>query len=124
MVETKKCLDTYALIEIIKENPKFAHYLNVDFVVADTTLAEFYWILLREYGAEAAEYWYRKLEQYTVAAELTLLIEAMAFRFEHRKQIFHSSTLQVTSLRLKHGYPLVTGDKEFENFEGVEFRKK
>lgn len=30
MVEVKRCLDTYALIEIVNENSKFAECLNKD----------------------------------------------------------------------------------------------
>ena len=37
MDDIKRCLDTYALMEIYLGNEKFAHYLNVDFVINDLT---------------------------------------------------------------------------------------
>ena len=53
MVEIKKCLDTYALIEISRGNSKFADYLNSHFVITDLTLAEFYAVFLREDGKKS-----------------------------------------------------------------------
>ena len=85
MVDVKRCLDTYALVEIAKGNPKFAEYLNSDFVLTDLTLAEFYLVLFREDGEKVADYWFKKLERYSVSVSRDLLIEAVKFRYEHRK---------------------------------------
>ena len=46
---TEKCLDTYALWEIIHGNPKFAFLLNDDFVLTDWTLIELYKTLLKSF---------------------------------------------------------------------------
>src|SRR3989338_1848642 len=86
MVDVKWCLDTYALVEIANANPKFAEYLNSDFVLTDLTLAEFYAVLLREEGEKVADYWFKKLERYALPVVKEILIEAIKFRYEHRKQ--------------------------------------
>ena len=124
MVKIKKCLDTYALVEIANGNPKFAEYLNSNFVITDLTLAEFYAVLLREEGENVADYWYKKLERYSSIVIKEILIEAIKFRHEHKKQdiSFFDSVGYIFST--KNGYYFVTGDKEFENLPNVDFKKK
>ncbi len=124
MVEVKKCLDTYALIEIANGNPKFAEYLNSNFVIIDLTLAEFYAVLLREEGEKIADYWFKKLERYSLLVIKEILIEAIKFRHEHRKQDISFFDAVGYIFSVKNGYYFVTGDKEFENLPNVEFKKK
>lgn len=124
MVEIKKCLDTYALVEIAKGNPKFAEYLNSQFVICDLILAEFYGVILREEGEKVADYWFKKLENYALSADLDILIEAIKFRQEHKKSNISFFDAAGYIFSLKNGCILVTGDKEFEGFSNVEFKKK
>jgi len=120
---SKKCLDTYALIEIAQGNPNFALYLNQDFIITELTLAEFYAVLLRNEDEQKADYWFKKLEHYTLPVNKSVLIEAMRFRHDHRKQriSFFDAVGYIFSLR--NQLQFVTGDKEFEHFKSVEFRK-
>lgn len=124
MVEVKRCLDTYALVEIVYQNPKFSSYLNSDFVITDLTLAEFYGVLLRDDSAELAEYWFKKLEPYAIPITRDILREAVKFRHEHKKTDMSLFDALGYVFSMKNGYLFVTGDKEFEAFAGVEFRKK
>lgn len=124
MDEIEKCLDTYALAEIADENPKFKEYLNLPFVIADTTLAEFYSVLLREEGEAVADYWYKKLERYSLPVSKEILIEAVKFRQKHKKNNISFFDAVGYIFSIKNGYLFVTGDKEFENLSNVEFKKK
>lgn len=124
MVEIRKCLDTYALVEIAKGNPKFAEYLNSEFVLTDLTLAEFYAVLLREEGEKVADYWFNKLERYSQPVRKEILIEAIKFRHENRKSNISFFDAAGYVYSLKNGYYFVTGDKEFENILNIEFKKK
>ena len=81
-----KCLDTYALIEIAKGNPKFMEYLDINFVTTDLNLAELYSVILREEGSKNADFWFKKLEPYSVPVDKLILIEAVKFRRENKKQ--------------------------------------
>ena len=124
MDEIKRCLDTYALMEIYLGNEKFAGYLNVEFVINDLTLAEFYGVLLREYGEGEAELWFKKLERYSLPVSKELLIEAIKFRYENRKTDISFFDAVGYIFSLNNRYLFVTGDKEFEKFANVEFKKK
>lgn len=124
MVKVKRCLDTYALVEIANGNPKFAHYLNLNFVITEWTLVEFYWVLLRDADKETAEVWHGKLEPYVLAVDKFVLKEAVEFRYEHKKSDISIFDAVGYVFSLRNGYYFVTGDKEFEKFVNVEFRKK
>lgn len=124
MVETKKCLDTYALVEIYKANSKFSHYLSSDFVINDLILAEFYLFLLREKDEKTADFWVKKLEPYSVSVSREILIEAIKFRYENRKSDISFFDAVGYVFSIKNGCVFVTGDKEFKNGGNVEFREK
>ena len=124
MVEIKKCLDTYALIEISKGNPKFAEYLNSQFILCELTLTEFYGVLFREEGEKVADYWLKKLENYTKSTSLEILIESIKFKQEHNKSNISFFDAVGYIFSIKNGCIFVTGDKEFEHFTNVEFKKK
>ncbi|MEK6859386.1 MAG: PIN domain-containing protein [Nanoarchaeota archaeon] len=119
-----KCLDTYALMEIMNENSKFAHYLNSNFVIADITLAEFYGVILREHGEEKADFWLKKLENYAEQVSLSILIEVVKFRHENKEKNLSWVDAIGYIFAKQNNHLFVTGDKEFESLEGVEFVKK
>ncbi|MFH1290456.1 MAG: PIN domain-containing protein, partial [Nanoarchaeota archaeon] len=112
------------LVEIANGNPKFTGYINSDFVITDLTLAEFYAVLLREEGEQVADYWFKKLERYAKSLDKETLIEAIKFRYAHRKTNISFFDAAGYVFSVKNGYYFVTGDKEFEKFDFVEFKKK
>ncbi|MEI6731552.1 MAG: PIN domain-containing protein [archaeon] len=124
MVEVNKYLDTYALVEIKKGNPKFAGYLNSNFVINDLTLAEFCAVLLREEGEEVAREWHDKLSSISMFVDKDILFEAIKFRYENRKKNLSFFDAVGYTFAISKGYLFVTGDKEFEGLKGVEFVKK
>jgi hypothetical protein len=115
--------NTYALVEIAAGNPGFQKFLEKEFVITELTFVEFNAVLLREQGEEVANYWKEKLEPYSAVVELNILIEAVQFRFKHRKTDISFFDAVGYIFALKNVFPFVTGDKEFEHFSGVEFQK-
>jgi len=120
---TQKYLDTYVLVEITRGNPKFAAYLTENFILSDLTLAEFYSVVLREQGEEAAEGWAHKLATYSEPVDLETLLAAVRFRRENKgTNMSFIDAVGYTCSRLR-GYAFVTGDKAFEKCDGVEYVK-
>jgi len=121
-----KCLDTYALIELALGNPAFNHYIQQDFVIAELTLAEFYNWLLKVHNEQTAEYWFKKFQAYGIPARIELILEAVRFRHEQRKQkknfSFFDAVGYITAI--KHQCVFVTGDYAFKELPHVEFRKR
>ena len=116
-----KCLDTYILMEIAQGNNRFLAYIQEDFIITSETLAEFVWVILRDYNQITAEYWYKKLISYTCNVDVSLLVEAMKFRYKHKqkKLSFFDCVGYVYSCNNKIIF--VTGDKEFKIMENVEY---
>lgn len=115
------CLDTYALVAIARGDNAFSKYLTDDFIIPDTTLAEFYWVLLRDFDERTANEWIDKLSAYSRQAEKPVLLEAIRFRHLHKKQdvSFFDSVGYVFARR--NNCKFVTGDKEFKGMQGVDF---
>ena len=118
------CLDTYALIEIANGNPKFSFLMREEFMIINTTLAEFYWVLLREKGKEDAEYWVDKLSNFTLNITKEIMLKAQNFRFVNKKKNLSFFDCVGYIFSKENNYIFVTGDKEFKDLEGVEFIQK
>ena len=117
-------LDTYILCEISKANSKFLPLLQETCIINDLTLAEFYSTILREYNEATAEYWLQKFLPYTKPVPLSILIKGIKFRKEHvKRNISFFDAVGYIFAKENIGV-FVTGDKEFEKLEGVEFIQK
>mgnify|MGYP001581411913 CR=1 FL=1 len=123
MAAIRMCLDAYALIEIARGNSSFAEYINSNFVITDLTLAEFYAALLLEDGEKKADYWFNKLERYSLPIPKEIIIHAIKFRQEHKKKRISFFDAIGYIFAIKNACYFVTGDKEFEGLPNVEFKK-
>jgi predicted nucleic acid-binding protein len=117
------CLDTYALAEISKANPKFAALMDKEFIITDITLAEFYLIILKEYDELTANYWYKKMSPYSKPADKLILVKAMKYKHINRKKNLSFFDCVGYVYSMENAYKFVTGDKEFEGLPHVEFIK-
>lgn len=117
-------LDTYILVEISLDNPKFQRFFNAEFVINDLTLAEFYHVLLRNADEKTADLWFDKLSPHSRPVSREILKEAVKFRRQNRKKELSFFDATGYIFALKNGLKFVTGDKEFEHLPNVEFVKK
>ncbi len=118
-----KCLDTYALVEIHFGNPKFTVFFNEEVVITDITLTEFYGDLYRKYNFKTAEYWFRKLAPISQVVSKEILVKAIKYKVDHKKQNLSFFDCVGYIFARENKMKFVTGDKEFEDKEGVEFVK-
>ena len=115
--------DTYALFENLYGNPNYKKYGLFTLKVCILNLAEFYAGLLREYGEKIAGDRYSKFDFEILEITEGIIIEAVKFRYENRKErISLADSIGYLSAK-KHGLKFLTGDKFFENKDGVEFVK-
>ena len=110
--------------EISRANSKFIQLLEETCIINDLTLAEFYSIILREYNEATADYWLKKFLLYAKPVPLSILIKAVTFRKEHARGNISFFDAVGYIFAKEEGYIFVTGDKEFEDFLGVEFVQK
>ena len=118
------CLDTYALAEIGAGNPKFMEFLNKEFVITDLTLAEYCSVLYRDGKEDKAVYWHSRLASYCKPVSREILIMALKYRIDHKKEDLSIFDCVGYIFSLESNLKFVTGDKEFKKKEGVLFIQK
>lgn len=119
----KYFFDSYAVIELIKGNPKYAKYLQEEITLTIFNLVEIYWSALNDLGEEAAENIYEKYKEGVAEINDETLKEAIKFRKKHKKQNLSYADCIGYTYALKNNLIFLTGDKEFESIENVEFVK-
>jgi len=117
------CLDTYALVEINNGNSGFIHFLDKEFIITDLTMAEFYADMYRKYDERTADYWHRKLSVFCRPVSREILVKAVKFRIDNKKQNLSFFDCVGYVYSLENDMKFVTGNKEFKDKEGVLFIK-
>ena len=115
--------DSYAVIELIAGNPNYAKYIQERVFITIFNLAEIYWIALREYPEQEADFIYNKYKEGLVNINDEVLKEAIKFRKEHKKKNLSYTDCIGYIYAIKNKLKFLTGDKEFENMPNVEFAK-
>lgn len=123
--ESKKFFfDTYAMVELLDGNKNYEPYKKSEVTITLFNLSEIYYHSLLEYLPEEAEEIYSKYKESLVEVDDETLKEAMKFRKKHKKQrISYTDSIGYIYAK-RHNMKFLTGDKEFEGFDNVEFVKK
>ena len=115
--------DSYAIIEIINLNEKYLDFADEIIITNSLNLAEVYYALLKITNKKTADYFLEKLDIKLIEITKEISIDAAKFRFDNRKKkiSFADAIGYITALNLNIKF--LTGDKEFKDFENVEFVK-
>ncbi len=122
MIESFYLFDTYALMEILHKNKDYEKYLESKMIINDFIFAEFCYILFRE-NLKDAEDLAHPLSQKIIHAKPETIKEAMSFRAKNKKKKLSMPDCISYIMAKRLGIKFLTGDKEFEKLEGVEFVK-
>ena len=116
--------DSYAILEIIKGNPNYEKFKEEDFITNTLHLAEVFYSLLKEIGKTLAENVLESFDFSFIEISEEIAIDAALFRYKHKKKdVSYADCIgYVTSM--KNNLKFLTGDKEFEKEQNVEFVKK
>ena len=115
--------DTYAIIEIIKENKAYSRYSKELIITSILNFGELYYALLKDFNEIIANEWRRILEQTLLSIDTNVIVKAMIFKYENRNKNFSFIDCVGYVLAKENNLIFLTGDKEFEDLEGVEFVK-
>lgn len=113
--------DTYAIIELIKENQSYNRFLDEEIVTSILNIGELYYALLRDFGESVAEEWKGKLEKSAILIDVEIIVRAIKFRFENRKKGFSFIDCIGYILAKENKLKFLTGDSAFEGLDDVEF---
>jgi predicted nucleic acid-binding protein len=119
--------DTYALIELLKGNPSHDRYSDADLVTTEFNMLELTYALLRDFGrhetANVIDFMRRKIE--VIPAEDPDYLSASEFRLSANKTGKKLSLVDALgySCSRKLGIKFLTGDREFNGMDNVEYIK-
>ncbi|MBI5158982.1 PIN domain-containing protein [Candidatus Micrarchaeota archaeon] len=119
-------LDTYAMLEYVKGNRKCVEMIESNVArTSDFQLIELYYITLREQGEELAEKYFEAFALNKVQIPEKTLKNAMKTKAEFHakgKKISYVDAIGYQYAK-ENNLKFLTGDKEFEKEENVEFVK-
>jgi predicted nucleic acid-binding protein len=116
--------DTYALYEIIHKSKSYEPYqTGISVITTKLNLMELHYIVLRNYGLEKANEAYDFFLKFCVDVDDGVIKEANEFKLKnYRRDLSYVDCIGYI-LAKKLNAKFLTGDKQFENFENVEFVK-
>ena len=115
--------DAYAIIEIIRQNKAYDKFNKEVIITNILHFAEFYYFMLKNYGKNLSSSNLSKIDFVFLEITPEIIAEAMEFRFKHKKLKLSYADCIGYMTSLKNNLTFVTGDKEFETMEKVEFVK-
>ncbi len=119
--------DTYALVEILRGSPAYERYASEELVTSEFNLLELAYALTRDYGKEKTVEIMKMVRAFIIVIKPADedYAEASVLRMELKKQGRNLSLIDalgyILAKRLR--VPFLTGDREFEELNNVEYVK-
>jgi predicted nucleic acid-binding protein len=113
--------DTYAFFEIIRGNPRYDPYLDSRITTTIFNLAELNYNLKKEKNKKIADEYTDKYSKFIVNVSIDDIKMAMDFKTIHKHLSIPDAVGYTAAKRL--GVKFLTGDKDFEDMDNVEFVK-
>ena len=113
--------DTFAMIELIKNNSKFVKYLSMQSATSSLNLMELYFNILRFSDEKNADRQLVEWSYFSKPIPERIMKEAMKFKLQHKKQRLSYIDCMGYVFAVMNGMKFLTGDKQFEGLPHVEF---
>ena len=115
--------DSYAFFEILKSNKNYAKYESAEIITTKLNLFELYFGILREKGEFEAKEVLDLYYPFAVDIDSNILEEAAKLKNKLNKRNVSMTDCIGYCTALTLGIKFLTGDREFENLDNVEFVK-
>ena len=120
----KLYLDTYALVEIGKNNPRYVPYTtNVHLLLNKLNLMEFAYYLVKIGEEKKGKELFDAFSRFHVEYDDEILLKAAEMKLASLKQRLSFVDCIGYMLAKKNGAKFLTGDEQFRHKENVEFVK-
>lgn len=114
--------DTYAIIEYLKDNPKFVSYFEKHQILTTRlNLMELYYSSLKDANEEVAERQYNSFLSRAVEINDNQLKSAARMRLRYKQNNLSYIDCVGYSIALDENAKFLTGDKEFREMKNVEW---
>jgi len=115
--------DSYALFEIVNGSKNYERYTKTNIVTTKLNLFELYYGLLKDADEKTALVALEKYFAFTVNFDRDVIEHAAKLRLIYKKWDLSMTDCIGYIIAKKLGIKFLTGDKQFENMENVEFVK-
>lgn len=122
-MEVNYFFDSYAVVEIVKGNPSYQPYADGNIALTMFNLAEIYWSVLNDFREGKADEVFDTFRRGLVEIDDITIKKAVKFRRSYKKQDLSYTDCIGYIYAKRHGLKFLTGDKEFEHLNNVEFVK-
>ena len=116
-------LDTYALIEIVKENKNYEKFQDTVNFTGLMNLLELHYIISKNFDLKKADSIINSLKKILLSMTIEDIKEASGFRIKNTKLKFSYIDCLGYCAAKKRNLIFLTGDKEFKDFDNVGFVK-
>ena len=116
--------DSYAIVEIVAGSQSYSKFINEPVTITIFNLAEIYWSAILNLEEKKAEEIYETYSACIKTISDEVLKEAIKFRKKHKNKDLSYTDCIGYIYALKNNMKFLTGDREFEAMENVEFIKK
>mgnify|MGYP001568106300 CR=1 FL=1 len=114
--------DSYAFFEIIKRNENYFPYIkNIQIITTKLNLMELHYGLLRTVGKEEADKHFNYFSKFAVEFSDDIIKKSNQFKLLNKKRNLSYVDCIGYVISRSMNIKFLTGDKEFEHLEGVEF---
>jgi len=115
--------DSYAIIETISGNKNYKKYENSIILTTKLNLFEVYYIFLRNLGEKEASFFLDEYYKFIISFNKKTIEKAAKFKLQNKKRKLSMTDCIGYILSKEWRIKFLTGDKEFENMDNVEFAK-
>lgn len=116
-------LDSYALIEIIKENPNYKKFQDTLNFTSLMNLFEVHYRISKDFGLKKADEIINKLKELAVDINIKDVGEASKLKIKNPQKKFSYIDCLGYSMAFNRNMKFVTGDNQFKGLKDVEFVK-
>jgi hypothetical protein len=116
--------DSYAVIETIKGNSNYSPYKDEEVIITIFNLAEIYFSALKDLEETIAEKIYQQYSLSVLEVSDKVIKNAMKFKLKNKNKNLSYTDCIGYIYAIENDLVFLTGDKEFEDLENVEFVKK
>ena len=115
--------DTYAVIEVVKGNPRYLPYKNSNPILSVLNLLEIHYHISKKFDDKITAKLLREYSKSVVGFENEDIIAMTAFKIGNYRKNFSLTDSLGYVLSLKHNIKFLTGDEGFRDIPNVEFVK-
>jgi len=123
MMNIRYFFDSYAIMEILDGNPNYNNYTNSEIILTKLNLFEVYSNILRNSSENEAERIFEKYSLHVVDYDNEVIKESAKILIKYRERKISMTDCIGYIIAKKLEIRFLTGDKEFEDLDNVEFVK-